>query len=117
MRGTRIAARVARVRCAADARLVPPSVAPGESSHGIALSRWIKASRVHPLIPYKGERWKKLYRRRSAVEREVGRLKNDFGLLPLRVRGIERVRVHVALAVIARLATALASMRATRLCA
>jgi hypothetical protein len=78
-------------------------------------SRWIKASRLHPLIPYKSGRWKILYRRRSAVEREVGRLKNDFGMLPLRVRGIDRVRVHVVLAVIARLAAALASMRATRL--
>jgi len=78
-------------------------------------SRWIKASRLHPLIPYKSERWKILYRRRSAVEREVGRLKHDFGLLPLRVRGIHRVRVHVTLAVIARLASALDSMRATRL--
>jgi len=36
------------------------------------------------------ERWQTLYRRRTAVERELGRLKH--APLPLRVRGIERVQ-------------------------
>jgi hypothetical protein len=31
---------------------------------------------------------------RSAVEREFGNLKHNFGLAFLRVRGIERVRLH-----------------------
>jgi hypothetical protein len=37
------------------------------------------------------------HRRRGSVERENGRLKNEWGLLPLRVRRIERVRLHADL--------------------
>ena len=71
-------------------------------------SRWIGASRLHTLIPRGTARWKKLYRLRGAVERENGRLKNEWALLPLRVRRIERVRLHADLTILARLATALA---------
>ena len=39
-------------------------------------SRWIKADRLHPLIPRETPRWTALYRRRAAVEREFGRLKD-----------------------------------------
>jgi transposase, IS5 family len=53
-------------------------------------SRWIKAARLHTLIPRGSPRWKQLYRLRGAVERENGRLKHEFALLPLRVRRIER---------------------------
>jgi transposase, IS5 family len=66
-------------------------------------SLWIKADRLHPLIPYKAERWKGLYRKRASVERSFGRLKNDAGLAPLRVRGIERVRLHANLTVLSQL--------------
>jgi hypothetical protein len=38
-------------------------------------------------LPYKG---------RASVEREFGRLKNEWALLPLRVRGLERVKLHAA---------------------
>ena len=41
-------------------------------------------------LPRKSDEWKRLYRGRSAVEREFGRLKHNFGLAFLRVRGIER---------------------------
>jgi Transposase DDE domain len=54
-------------------------------------SLWRKASRLHPLIPRETKRWRWLYRGRAAVEREFGRLKNEYGLAPLRVRGLERV--------------------------
>ena len=54
-------------------------------------SRWVKADRLHPLVPRESKRWKSLYRGRAAVEREFGRLKNEWALLPLRVRGLERV--------------------------
>jgi hypothetical protein len=74
-------------------------------------SRWIGASRLHTLIPRGTARWKKLYRQRGAVERENGRLKNEWALLPLRVRRIERVRLHADLTILARLATALAKAR------
>lgn len=70
-------------------------------------STWVKADRLHPLIPRETKRWKKLYRRRAAVEREFGRLKNERGLLPLRVRGLERVRLHADLTILTRLACTL----------
>ena len=41
-------------------------------------------------LPRKSDEWRRLYRGRSAVEREFGRLKNTYGLAILRVRGIER---------------------------
>jgi hypothetical protein len=75
-------------------------------------SRWIKADRLHTLIPRGSLRWKKLYRLRGAVERENGRLKNEWALSPLRVRRIERVALHADLTILARLATALAKARA-----
>jgi hypothetical protein len=80
-------------------------------------SRWIGASRLHTLIPRGSLRWKKLYRLRGAVERENGRLKNEWALLPIRVRRIERVRLHADLTMLARLATALAKARAVPLAA
>lgn len=36
-------------------------------------------------------RWRDLHRGRAAVKREFGRLKNEYSLAPLRVRGLERV--------------------------
>jgi len=53
-------------------------------------SVWIKADRLHPLIPRETLRWKGLYRRRASVERAFGRLKNEWGFAPLRVRRLER---------------------------
>ncbi len=70
-------------------------------------SRWVKASRLHPLIPHGTERWKSLYRQRTSVEREFGRLKADYGLFPLRVRRLPRVTLHANLAILAQLASAL----------
>jgi hypothetical protein len=46
------------------------------------------------------------------VEREFGRLKHDYGLAFLRVRGIERVRLHADLVMLGRLSLALARARA-----
>jgi hypothetical protein len=66
-------------------------------------------------VPCKGDEWRSLYRRRSAVEREFGRLKHDYGLAFPRVRGIERVRLHADLIMLARLATALSCARAVPL--
>ncbi len=59
---------------------------------------------------------RKLSKQRGAVEGEVGRLKHDRALGPLRVRGIERVRLHADLT-IAKLACALARSRAAPLAA
>jgi hypothetical protein len=74
--------------------------------------RWVPASRYQTLIPRTTDRWLKLKRGRSAVEREFGRLKHEYGLAPLRTRGIERVRLHADLSILARLASALARVRA-----
>jgi transposase len=74
-------------------------------------STWINASRLHPLIPRDSKRFKDLYRSRSAVEREFGRLKHEWALLPLRVRGLDRVRLHADLTILAKLACALARAR------
>ncbi len=70
-------------------------------------SRWIKADRLHPLIPRETPRWKALYRGRASVERGFGRLKHEWGLAPLRVRRIERVRLHADLTIMAQLTCAL----------
>src|SRR5437764_14076535 len=75
-------------------------------------SLWRKASRLHPLIPRESKRWRSLYKGRASVEREFGRLKNEFGLAPLRVRGLERVALHADLVMLARLSQALARVRA-----
>ena len=74
-------------------------------------SVWIKASRLHPLIPRDSSRSRKLYRSRGAVEREFGRLKNEWAMAPLRVRQIGRVRLHVDLTVLAKLACRLPTER------
>jgi hypothetical protein len=74
-------------------------------------SAWIKADRLHPLIPRNSERSAKLYRSRGAVEREFGRVKHEWALLPLRVRGIERVRLPADLTILAKLACALSRTR------
>jgi Transposase DDE domain len=74
-------------------------------------STWVKADRLHPLIPRETRRWQSLYRGRASVEREFGRLKHDYGLAPLRVRGLERVQLHADLTILARLGQALAKTR------
>ena len=75
-------------------------------------SVWVKASRLHPLIPRETERFKALYHQRGAVEREFGRLKHEWAMLPLRVRSLQRVRLHVDLTILAKLAAALTATRA-----
>jgi IS5 family transposase len=80
-------------------------------------SVWIKADRLHPLIPRETLRWKGLYRGRASVERSFGRLKNEWALAPLRVRRIERVRLHANLTILAQLSSALSQGRVTALAA
>ena len=67
--------------------------------------------RLFPHIARHTERFRRLYAGRGAVEREFGRLKNDYGLAPLRVRGLERVALHADLTILARLALALERAR------
>ena len=74
-------------------------------------SVWLKASRLHTLIPRGTDKWKALYHQRGAVEREFGTLKHQWAMLPLRVRRIYRVRLHVDLSILAQLASALIKTR------
>jgi len=76
-------------------------------------SRWVKADRLHPLIPRESKRFRDLYWKRTAVEREFANLKERWSLVPLRVRGIDRVRQHADLTILARLACALLRTRRT----
>lgn len=62
-------------------------------------------------IPRHTRRFRDLYRGRSAVEREFGRLKHDYGLAPLRVRGLAKVALHADLTMLGRLAQALERSR------
>jgi hypothetical protein len=55
-------------------------------------SQWLKASRFRPLIPRETKRWGDLYRGRSSVEREFGRLKHEFGLAPCGFAGLSGSR-------------------------
>ena len=56
-------------------------------------------------------RLRRLYRKRSAVERVVSRLKTHFGLRQLRTRGVRNVLSHVLLCIIALLANALSAIK------
>jgi len=54
---------------------------------------------------------RRLYRKRSAVERVMSRLKTHFGLRQLRTRGLRNVLSHVLLSIIALLANALSAIK------
>lgn len=69
-------------------------------------SVWVKASRLHLLVPRSTDRFREHYSQRGAVEREFGILKHQWGLLPLRVRRLNRVALHVDLTILATLASA-----------
>ena len=73
----------------------------------------LRKGRPIPLtaIPYGSDEWKRLYRGRAAVERAFSLLKLDYGLAPLRVRGLERVALHADLTMLARLGQALSRTR------
>jgi hypothetical protein len=78
---------------------------------------WIKADRLHPLIPRETPAGRRSYRRRAAVEREFRRLKNEWSLTSLRVRGLDRVRLHASLTILTKLASVLARERLAYLAA
>jgi hypothetical protein len=61
------------------------------------------------------DRLQALYHSRGAVEREFGNLKHGWALGPLRVRRLDRVRLHADLTILARLACALDAARARAL--
>ena len=86
----------------------------GECAPG---STWTKADRLRTLMPRGSLRWKALYRGRGAVDGPSVARSTSGAMLPLRVRRIERVRLHVDLTILAQLASALADARAVSLAA
>ena len=63
--------------------------------------------RRHTPLPRETKKWRRLYRRRTAVERVIGRLKGHLLLDALRVRGLPKVRVRLTLSLVVMLAAAL----------
>ena len=64
--------------------------------------------RLFPRIPRHSQRFRDLYCGRGAVEQAFALLKTDYGLTPLRVRGLAKVQLHADLTILARLSLALA---------
>ena len=54
-------------------------------------------------IDRRSDRYRRLYRARTAAEREFGRLKHHLALSPLRVRGLAKVQLHADLCLLTRL--------------
>lgn len=65
-----------------------------------------RGSRLFPRIARHTDEFRKLYRRRALIEKEFAHCKREHGLAVLRVRGLERVQLHVELTMLARLALA-----------
>ena len=68
---------------------------------------WRQDPRRTPPVPRETRKWRRLYRRRTAVERVFSRLKSHLLLDVLRVRGLAKVRVRVTLSTLVLLAAAL----------
>jgi len=62
--------------------------------------------RRHTPVPRETKKWRRLYRRRTAVERVFSRLKGHLLLDVLRVRGLSKVRVRLTLSLVTMLAAA-----------
>lgn len=73
--------------------------------------------RNFPRIARGSERFRSLYKRRALIEREFAHLKREHALAMLRVRGLDRVQLHVDLTIFARLALANQRTRELRLAA
>lgn len=57
------------------------------------------------------DEWKELYKRRGGVERINSRLKEELNLKALKVRGLERVKIHAACSLITMLAVGLVALK------
>jgi Transposase DDE domain len=90
-----------RVYAEVEARGCDPVIPLRGAKAGQPAMPLARGCRLFPRIPRHTQRWKDLYRGRAAVEREFGRLKHDYGLAPLRTRGLERVSLHADLVMLA----------------
>jgi hypothetical protein len=76
-------------------------------------TKWVKASRLHPLIPRRTKKWKRLYGHgRAAIEGFNSKAKERHALNDLRSRGIVRATRHMDMCIIAMMARELALARA-----
>ena len=72
----------------------------------------LKLDRRHFVpVPRDSYKWRRLYKRRTAVERVNSRLDVSFGFERHFIRGLKKMRVRVGLALIVMLAMALGSIR------
>lgn len=107
-----------RVHAECEERGVHPIIPiKGEPANQIVIPIIESATRFNPRIQRHTQRYRDLYCGRAAVEREFGRLKHDYALAPLRVRGLARVQLHADLTILARLTMALSRARVERLAA
>lgn len=84
--------------------------------YGLVVKLRIKEDyRRFTAVPRETKKWKRLYKRRTAVERVNSRLKSHFLIDDLRVQGIAKVQVRVTLGLLVMLAGALAMARRSRL--
>ena len=100
-----------------DRDVLPVIPLKGEKGPQVVMPIIEGATRFNPRIQRHTQRFRDLYAGRAAVEREFGRLKHDYGLAPLRVRGLERVALHADLVMLGRLAQALSRARESALAA
>jgi len=107
-----------RVHAECEQRGVHPIIPlKGERGKQIVMPIIEGTTRFNPRVQRHTERFRGLYAGRAAVEREFGRLKHDYGLAPLRVRGLARVQLHADLTILARLSQALCRTREVALAA
>jgi len=75
-------------------------------------STWRKGTRRTPLVSRESREFRRRLKGRVAAEREFARLKGHYGLMVVRVRGLDRVELHVDLTMLARLSSYLTQLRA-----
>jgi hypothetical protein len=107
----------ARVYAECEARGVEPVIPIRGAKANQQVLPVATGGRMFPRIARGTDRFKNLYRRRVAVEREFGRLKNEHGLASFRVRGADRVALHADFTMLARLTQALHNARAVPIAA
>ena len=67
----------------------------------------IKGARLSRFLPRDTDHWKTLYKGRGSVERAFSQLKGEWAMLPLKIRGLAKVALHVDLTILAKLCCAL----------
>ena len=80
-----------------------------QSNYGMVIKTRVKDDPRLFCTPHRGtENWRKLYNKRTGVERCFGRLKEHIGLDNLTLRGLAKVKTHAYLCAISLLATVIA---------